>query len=187
MPTLILFVAGALLGTALDHLHVAGGVLGYPRPAFWGEAWWVFPLFGTAAVALCGSWRLAFRGAAPRTGDGRPVVFFVLLFAGAYATSVGLRATPWLALAAMTVVWLPFARRFGLRYVAYACLSAAGGCLVESALQWADLFHYRAPGLMGFLPVPVWLPGLYLHATLATRALDEAFFAPRAAAIPVAA
>ena len=180
----LLFVFGAVAGTALDHLHVWGGVLAYPHAAFWGEAAWVPPLFGGAAVALVTSWRLAFRGAEARRPGVRPVLVHLALFAAAYAASVALQRLPLLALALMVFAWFPFEARLGPRAIAYALLSAGTGCLVESALSWANLFHYRAPGQMGFLPVPLWLPGLYLHASLATRAVDMAFFAPRGQPAP---
>src|SRR6266568_8002509 len=47
-----LFLLGASLGTALDALEVYSGVERYPRPMFFGVAWWVPLLFGAAAVAI---------------------------------------------------------------------------------------------------------------------------------------
>jgi hypothetical protein len=187
LANLLLFLGGAIAGTLLDHLHVWGGVLGYPHVAFWGEALWVPPLFGAAAVAMVGSWRLTFRGAEARWRNGWPALFYFALFVAAYATSVALQRLPVAALALMVAVWLPFALRLGPRAIWYGVLAAAVGCLVESSLSWANLFHYYAPGQMGFLPVPLWLPGLYLHASLATRAVDMAFFPPRRTAVPVPA
>ncbi|MHB8418200.1 MAG: hypothetical protein ACYDCL_08990 [Myxococcales bacterium] len=186
MAHLLLFLFGAAIGTALDHLHVWGGVLGYPHVAFWGEAAFVPPLFGAAAVALVCSWRFGFRGDEPRWHGAWPALPYLALFSAAYAASVALQRQPLAALALMVGAWFPFAMRLGPRLVIYALLSAAAGCLVESALSWAGLFHYYAPGQLGLLPVPLWLPGLYLHASLATRAVDLAFFAPRirAAAVP---
>src|SRR5262249_39232502 len=45
------FVVGAVLCTVLDHQHVVWGVLSYPHPDFWQQAWWVPLLFGCAALA----------------------------------------------------------------------------------------------------------------------------------------
>src|SRR6266436_4223273 len=47
-----LFMLGAILGTALDAFHVYSYVQQYTRPAFFGLAWWVPLLFGSAAVAI---------------------------------------------------------------------------------------------------------------------------------------
>src|SRR5690349_18978403 len=47
-----LFLAGAILGTALDAFHVLSGVERYAAPALFGVAWWAPLLFGGAAVAI---------------------------------------------------------------------------------------------------------------------------------------
>ena len=52
VANILVFLFGAIVGTSLDHLHVLGGVLGYPHVFFWGEASWVWPLFGGAALSL---------------------------------------------------------------------------------------------------------------------------------------
>ena len=181
---IVLFAVGAVAGTALDHLHVAGGVLGYPSPAFWGEAPWVPPLFGGAALSFVLLWRLGFRGAEPRWQSPRRVALYFADFAVAYGASVALRGTPWLALAVLAAGWLPLALRLGPRVAAYGVTVAVLGVAVEALLCREGAFHYEVAGLMGPLPVPVWLAGLYLHASLLTRAIDTGFFAPRAGRLP---
>jgi hypothetical protein len=178
VANLIVFLFGALVGTALDHLHVLGGVLDYPHVFFWGAAWWVWPLFGSATLALLWPWRLQFRGQAARWKSAWPGAAYVVAFAVAYETSVVLQQQPVLALAVFVLAWLPFAVRIGRRLAFYSVLSALGGVVTESALVHIDAFHYRAPGLMGPLAVPIWLPGLYLWACLAVRGIDLAFFSP---------
>jgi hypothetical protein len=178
LANLLVFIFGAIVGTSLDHLHVMGGVLDYPHVFFWGAAYWVWPLFGGAALALLWPWRLQFRGGAPRWPTQWPALLYFVAFAVAYETSVLLQRQPVLALAVFVGAWLPFAVRIGWRLVAYSALSALGGVLFESLLVHIDAFHYRAPGLMGSLAVPVWLPGLYLWACLAVRGIDLACFAP---------
>src|SRR5206468_2247841 len=49
---LLLFLLGAILGSALDAFHTSSGVERYPLPALFGLAWWVPLLFGSAAVAI---------------------------------------------------------------------------------------------------------------------------------------
>ncbi len=178
VANLLVFLFGALVGTSLDHLHVLGGVLDYPHVFFWGEASWVWPLFGSAALGLLWPWRLQFRGREPRWPNAWPAVLYFGAFAAAYATSVALQRQPVLALAVFVLAWLPFAVRLGWRVVAYCALSALGGVLTESLLVHIDAFHYRAPGQLGALAVPIWLPGLYLWACLAIRGIDLAFFPP---------
>ncbi len=183
---LVLFAAGGVLGTALDHLHVAGGVLAYPAPAFWGEAAWVPPLFGGAAVGFALLWRLGFRGSEPRWESPRRVAIYFGDFVLAYLASVALRGTPWIALAVLVGSWLPIAVRLGPRALGYGAAVAASGVLVEALLCREGAFHYTVAGLMGPLPVPLWLAGLYLHASLLTRAIDAAFFGSAAQSVPEA-
>jgi len=180
---LVLFALGAVVGTALDHLHVLGGVLAYPRPAFWGEAAFVPHLFGGATVSLVLLWRLAFRGQAPRWPHAGRFGLYLLDFAFAYLLTVLLRDLPWISLAALTVTWLTLAAPHGPRLVAYGVVVAIAGTLTEAALCRLGLFGYLSPGLLPGLAVPLWLPGLYLHASLATRALDLAFFPRRGPAL----
>src|ERR1041384_4296360 len=49
---LLLFLLGAVLGPALDHLHVASGTTSYAHPVFWQAAWWTPLLFGFAAAGF---------------------------------------------------------------------------------------------------------------------------------------
>src|SRR5579864_2818896 len=84
----LLFAVGAVLGTALDHLHVASGTTSYAHPIFWQAAWWTPLLFGFAAVGfadLHARLRALF-GAEPRP---RPALAAadLLVFAAAYWAS----------------------------------------------------------------------------------------------------
>ena len=181
--TAALFILGAIVGTALDQLHVMGGVLAYPRPAFLGEAAFVPFLFGGATVSLTLFWRLAFRGGAPRWPSAALFGLYLLDFACAYLLTVLLRDLPAISLFALSVSWVALAAPHGARPLAYGVAVAVAGTLTEAALCHLGLFRYLAAGLLPGLAVPLWLPGLYLHASLATRALDQAFF-PRREAVP---
>ena len=176
---LLLFAVGAVAGTALDHLHVAGGVLRYPHPAFWREAWFVPPLFGAATVGFVLLWRIAFRGNAARSPGAARVAMGSADFVLAYAVSVLFSGSPWIALALLAGSWVPMASSAGGRAAAYGAAVALLGVAAESLLCHAGAFFYAVPVETSLL-VPVWLPGLYLHASLLTRALDETYFAPAA-------
>lgn len=176
VPVLSVFALGALVGTALDNLHVRGGVLAYPHPAFFGEAAWVPLLFGAAAVALVWNHRLLFRAAGERTSGGR-FGLALLCFAAAYAATVALRDRPTIAFDVLFAAWLLEVRR-SPRLALHGVGAALVGPLVEAALCRLGAFHYLAPGEIRGLAVPLWLPALYLHASVATAALDLALLAP---------
>src|SRR5262249_58852028 len=45
-------LAGGPIGTGLDAIHVRPGTTAYARPVLFGQAWWVSPLFASAALAI---------------------------------------------------------------------------------------------------------------------------------------
>lgn len=169
MGPLVLFAVGAVLGTALDHLHVAAGVLAYPQPFLFSQAAWVPPLFGVAVVAFVQLHR-PFRDAR----DGAPSLLrlagALALFAAAYATTALGFHSPRAVVAILLPSWALLAAGPGFtRRAAYGIVIAALGTAFESALIGAGGFHYLAgPRVMR---VPVWLPALYLHASLLTAQL----------------
>src|SRR5262245_13463603 len=83
---LVALVTGAALCTVLDHQHVAWGVLAYPHPDFWEQAWWVPLLFfvstGSALWATGAVRRLV--GGAPRSTGPALAAVDVASFAAAY-------------------------------------------------------------------------------------------------------
>ena len=157
-----LALAGATVGTGLDAIHVHTATTAYAQPVFFGQAWWVPPLFASAGLAI---------------GLGRPLVERLLglrhpvptaaavaggmaLFVIAYATSGLVGGGPLLRsllLAGLFVVaWLLWDRTvLGL---VLAVLTAAIGTAVEITLVRTGTFVYREPSLAG---VTVWLPWLY--------------------------
>ena len=172
-PTAILFFVGAVLGTALDHLHVASGTTSYAQPFLWQQAAWVPLLFGLAAAGfadLHARLRGLFR-APPRSSPALALVDF-LVFVAAYWASAYL---PWSNEALLAL----FAGAFLLRIavlrdpphrVAHGLLCALLGVTTEWALTRIGVFtHHRAD----LLRVPFWLPGLYLLASPVLADLDE--------------
>ncbi|MHB1844388.1 MAG: hypothetical protein ACYCWW_06075 [Deltaproteobacteria bacterium] len=176
LTTAALFLAGGLIGTALDNLHVRGRILAYPLPAFAGEALWVPLLFGAAAVALVWNHRLLFRDGQPR-GSALQFGIALLAFGLSYALTVALRTRPWLVLVLLASAWL-LSVRTSPRLILYGLGVALIGPLVEAALCHVGAFRYLARGTIPGLGVPLWLPALYLMASVATAKLDLAFFPP---------
>src|SRR5436309_1219266 len=79
----LLFLAGGIGGALCDQIHVRAGVLAYPHPFVFDQAWWVAPQFGVALlVILAGA-----RPFAPRSRARSRVVLHAALFLGAYGAT----------------------------------------------------------------------------------------------------
>src|SRR2546425_2415217 len=118
---------------------------------------------------------LAGERALPAPGPvGAPALFFV----GAYLLTGVAAGRPLLVLGALAAVWaLRVALAPSLELVMTGIAFAAGGPLFEAVLAATGGFSYRAPDALG---VPCWLPALYLHASLLTRAVYLTLAARRA-------
>ncbi len=164
---LLLFLLGATLGSALDAFHTSSGVERYPIPAFFGLAWWVPLLFGSAAVAIGYSHPLV----DPLLHNRRPP----------RRIWISLAALGWLVLAYLvTASFLDSLAKAGLLAVLYfnfwllsgggwqnlvlSLVTAITGTLIEMILVAAGAFSYLHPDLIG---VPYWLPCMYACASLA--------------------
>jgi hypothetical protein len=160
-----LFVAGAIVGTLLDRIHVAAGVLWYTHPALAGQAVWVPLTFGVGALLLM-SGHLIFppheRPAAPAT-LAAPALGLLL----AYLATAALADRALLLTLVLLVAWIVRVLRDPTAdKLAVAIAFALGGPIFEAMLSATGGFFYRQPDLLG---VPVWLPALYLHVSLLTR------------------
>lgn len=176
---IVLFLLGAVVGTALDRLHVIYGVLDYPGSAPFAQRLWVPPLFGGAALLFVFGHR-NFRGESRHAKAERSLLrvgLFIALFALVYFATAALHGHPLLLLIGLPLGMVPLLWGGPPRRYLHVAAIALGGTLFEIALVSIGGFRYLAPGL---LPVPLWLPGLYLYAALATREIDLAFFAPAA-------
>jgi hypothetical protein len=189
---LLLFAVGAILGTALDHLHVASGTTSYAQPLFWQAAWWTPLIFGFAAVGFADlNTRLrALVHAPPRPSPPALLAADLAVFAVAYWASAYL---PLPNVALLAIFAAAFAARiFALRDPWHRALHGVACALLGVTAEWAlsglGLFtHHRAD----LLRVPLWLPGLYLLSSPLLAGLDDALFqivanANNAAGAPVA-
>jgi hypothetical protein len=157
---------GAAVATTGDHLHVLYGVLFYPHPVLYRQAWWALPLFAGATVAmLTGSdaVRRALEGDAVPTSFGAALLASGAFFV-AYAFTAVAAELPTLVLVVLLVTWLPRVRALPRWVLAYALVTAVCGTGFEAGLSRLGGFAYVSPDLLG---VPRWLPALYLHAALA--------------------
>ncbi len=172
-------LTGGLLCTLLDQVHVRTGTLYYPRPDVFGQAWWVLPLF-TGSTLACA---LAYPVGARLSGDTRDLaprrdhwgtrelLASLAWFSGGYALTGVCNRHPVFLTAWLLGTFVARMAADGSRALLLNALSlAAVGTGVEYTLNRMGLFHYRVPGAFGLVPVPVWLPGIYLHAAFAVRA-----------------
>jgi hypothetical protein len=166
-PILLLFLLGATAGPVLDAFHVFSGVERYPTPAFFGLAWWVPLLFGSAAVAIGYSHPLA----DPLLHNRRRP----------HRILVSLGELTWLVLAYLvTASFLDSLAKVGILAILYfnfwllsgggwqnlllSLVTAITGTLIEMILVTAGAFSYLHPDFIG---VPYWLPCMYACASLA--------------------
>lgn len=177
MRWLFLFLAVALLGPLCDQIHVRTEVLDYPHPFFLGQAWWVPLLFGASGVFVVLGYRPF--GSLAKKDEPPPslaeVGLSAAMFVAAYAASGVFKDAPFVLAAAFAIVWLAvLAWKPSLDRLVYGLATAAGGALVETAIQSADGFHYRVPTHVAL--VPAWLPAIYLHVAVCGRAIARRWF-----------
>lgn len=155
---LVVFVLGGIVGALLDQIHVRYQVLWYPKPWLFDQAWWVAPLFGATAVTVLAAadrW-LTMR---PDAGRDEDVIEAAGMFVAAYWASGQWHQHP-IGLALVYAVLLPL-RTTRPSTIAFALALAAAGTAFEIVLSSTGAFRYCFPDLLG---VPMWLPGLYVHA-----------------------
>jgi hypothetical protein len=169
----VVAAVGAVVCTVCDHLHVITGVLWYPRPVFWQQAWWVPLLFAAASVAIVAAARplRAALGGRAEAVSARRVAGDGIAFVAAYAFTAYGHTLPDVVLAVLLAAWL--ARVVGgapAWMVIYSLLVAAGGTLFEAGWSKLGFFYYSSPDFIG---VPRWLPGIYLHVAFLTAGMGR--------------
>jgi hypothetical protein len=185
LPTLGLVAGlallGAVLGPLFDQIHVQNGVLHYPHPDVFGQPWWVFPQFAAAAVLMS----LPYRALLPRLPaherarvSAGQVLGSTALFAGLYfGTALFHRYELLLAAAYAALFAARVARDGGRPVVAHGVVIAIGGTAWEATLCALGAFGYDVE--RSLFDVPLWLPGLYLHAALFLRQFARWSYAER--------
>ena len=160
-----LFAAGAVVGTLLDRIHVASGVLWYTAPALAGQALWVPAVFGLGALLLMSGHRIF----PPREGRVAPATLVApaLGLVVAYVATAVFAARPLALAAGLVLAWVArVVPEPTFDKLAVGATFALCGPLVEALLSATGGFFYRRPDVLG---VPLWLPALYLHVSLLTR------------------
>jgi hypothetical protein len=174
------FVLGAIVGTLGDRVHTFKGVLGYPHAFAFGEAAWVPLLMGGAGIAMVSGYGLVHRvvGSNDERASMANVLSAFVWFAAAYAASGFFHQYPIALTLAFVAAFVARALREPVSRAAwvYALVTALVGTLFEAGLSATGAFRYYTPDVIG---VPMWLPGLYLHASLLARALALRWSATR--------
>lgn len=143
-----------------------------------GQAPWVPLLFGASGLALTAG----YAGLARLAGERAPratlpeLARSLLWFFAAYASTAAYQQKPRRLALALVSCWMArvLAAPTAGKLVAGPLLAAAGP-LFESRLSSTGAFRYRRPDAMG---LPLWLPALYLHASLMVREGQLALFPP---------
>lgn len=149
---------GALIGLLGDRIHVYAGVLSYPNPMLYGQAWWVPFLFAGSAVVI-GLHVMASRARlSSRAGASADAA--VAWFVAAYLATGVFPSESWLGPALAALALARFAQAPSPGRAAVLGGVAVGGPLVEWSLQSAGAFTYQISTTWG---VPSWLPALYLY------------------------
>jgi hypothetical protein len=183
MRWLLAFVAGAVICTALDHQHVVWGVLSYPSPDYWLEAWWVPLLFGCASVAALAAVEPMRRllGGQPTAPVPGLAIIDVAIFVVAYYLTAVANHQPDVVAGVLFGAWLlRLAAGLPAWGVAYCIGAAMVGPAFEATWSGIGLFHYHHPDFLG---VARWLPMLYLHVGVVAVSLGQKM--PERAAAPI--
>ena len=172
----LLALLGALVATFCDAIHVYTKTLSYPDPLWFGQAWWVFPLFFVAFallavtyhVLVAAPWLKLPREYSASSGEVMPFIEALVVFVLVYVLSgFGNHDPIFLGiffLVTFVLRWLAAPDRGFLLLV--AVLLAVAGILTEGTLHQFGLVAYREPEIYG---VPWWLGGVYLHGAFLLR------------------
>ena len=145
-----------VLGTALDRVHMASGVLRYPDGV---QPWWVLLEMTAAALGTLLAARMMPRQPPVRTWILGDLVAFPM----AWLVTSFFQREPHMLLAVLVAWWVSRVVERPRLTVYFSLACAAGGLAVEAALIALGVFEYALPDVLG---VTIWLPAIYLHAGL---------------------
>jgi len=174
---LFIFVIGAVLGPISDLFHVKSLTSGYPFHKYFGLAWWVPLLFGSATVVVAISHVLADKlfKRQPRELSMRQVVMGLWSFMFIYYASGYLMLSQYYKIAALGFIafsiWYIFDKT--LLGLILAFLTAIFGCLIEIMIIQTGHFYYN---IKDFFGIPYWLPFLYMTASVVVGNLGRKLF-----------
>ncbi len=158
---IIIFIIGAVAGTAYDYVHVFYHVLTYQHPDFVGTQLAFVPLeFGVSALAgtLVVHW-LSRRFPAPLVSWRRTTLDGLLLLIAYLITGVLVGRNTLTFAALVPIAALSIATRPTPFVLLGSLLAAIVGPLSEICVSAAGIFHYVHGN-----PIPIWLPLLWMVA-----------------------
>jgi hypothetical protein len=153
--TVSLFIDGALIGPALDLIHVYSNTLTYPQP-FWptGQAWWVWLIFGLANIAFSHLYK---RFGNNNMNSQDQWTNFAILVSCYFITAI-------FPVVAMPVLLTIYIGRIliidGYINIKFAIIVAFIGCIAEESMIICGMFRYTE-----YNNIPLWLFCLYLNAS----------------------
>ena len=176
LQSIVIFVGGGLLISLGDRAHIEWGILTQDNTVFFGQAWWVVPMFGTVSLTLFYTYR-ALRywfdePANPR--QSKTVVFNAIFFLLAYASTGPFAQYGYRLAALLGGLWMIriVVHRETRATIVLSLLIAVLGPIGETLVATLGLFQYTQPDLW---LVHSWLPAIYLHGGLVVPTVDAYF------------
>lgn len=178
----------SLVATLLDLTWVKLGVMEYPQPFRFGQAWWVPLQFVVVAPVIVQFFVIATRlllpDSTPQPRDpGASVAIAAAWFVAAFlGCALFDRSGPGTFALLLLGIWLirmwfvSNSVREALVMLLLSLVVSAAGTLGERGAIALDVMRYTRAD---FWSVPYWLPFLWLHAALFARELARAWFGGR--------
>ena len=156
-----LAVLGAVLGTSLDCLHVASGVLSYNHPQIWKTSLWVPVIFGTVCAASYVPVSALSRSFSVPTEDfrSRALRDVKRLFSAYLLTAVFVGREEITLAALLILAVIGTVMNSHPLWLVCGLFAAVVGSMSEALLVHSGFFQY-----LHSQPIPYWLPLLWLIA-----------------------
>jgi hypothetical protein len=173
MQSLVLFIGGGLLISLGDRAHIECGILTQNNTIFFGQAWWVVPMFGTVSLTLFYAYKgLRIWFDEPKAKpDVKRAILNAFIFLLAYASTGPFAELGYTLAAVLCGFWV--LRVVTLREtratIVLSLLIAVVGPIGETLVATLGLFQYTQPDLW---LVHSWLPAIYLHGGLVIPAVE---------------
>jgi hypothetical protein len=168
------FIIASLGASLLDHIHIQTHTTEYSNPVFFGQAWYMFLVFGIGIT-------LGYIQATPFAKKVYPVppslaqalTHVTILIVNWYISGYFHYRRDLVA----TFLWITFVTRaasfkFNRTFMIFSLILAIASTTFEASLSATGAFKYHGHDIFG---VPLWLPALYCHAAPAGLALARMF------------